>query len=213
MIYGKCASAYEGCLTSRSVCCSLRGPTATQPRRPCCAVFAIGEHLRRGHRKCRPCTHWHHCHRLRGVHCSFPRCRRRCRCRRGRHSRLRQPRGPRIAAAVPTMARVGSTETSTGAEMGASAAPSAGPGMPCGEKATRLGTAAATPPAAVGAVKGVGHLPLRDALSAPAAAASAELNASSAALGSGSRAAAAPQRAAAAPIDPVRQRVRPSGTR
>ena len=82
-------------------------PTATRPGGRA-AVFAIGEHLRRGNRKCRPwirpCTDWHRCHRLRGGHCSFPRCHRRCRCRRGRHSRLRQPRGPRIAAAVPTMA-------------------------------------------------------------------------------------------------------------
>jgi len=108
---------------------------------------------------------------------------------------------------VPTMAPVGSTETSM------RGLPISAPISPPQGKPRVVAPAAATPLAAVVAVKGVGHLPLRDDLSAPAAAASAALDASSEALGSGSRAAAAPQRAAAAPIDPVRQRVRQSGTR
>jgi len=114
---------------------------------------------------------------------------------------------PQIAAAVPTMAPVGSTETSM------RGLPISAPISPPQGKPRVVAPAAATPLAAAVAVKGVGHLPLRDDLSAPAAAASAALDASSAALGSGSRAAAAPQRAAAAPIDPVRQRVRQRGTR
>jgi hypothetical protein len=114
---------------------------------------------------------------------------------------------PQIAAAVPTMAPDGSTEISM------RGLPISAPISPPQGKPRVVAPAAATPLAAVVAVKGVGHLPLRDDLSAPAAAASAALDASSAALGSGSRAAAAPQRAAAAPIDPVRQRVRQRGTR
>ena len=207
-------------------------PTATRPGGRA-AVFAIGEHLRCGNRKCRPwirpCTQlaplspppWRPL-QLPTLPPPLPlpprspqppaTASRPSNCRSGAHDGAlelpqRCPRWrPQIAAAVPTMAPVGSTETSM------RGLPISAPISPPQGKPRVVAPAAATPLAAVVAVKGVGHLPLRDDLSAPAAAASAALDASSEALGSGSRAAAAPQRAAAAPIDPVRQRVRQSGT-
>jgi hypothetical protein len=79
-----------------------RDPAAVLPSSQSASTFAVGT-ANAVHGSVHA-PNWHRCHRLRGGHCSFPRCHRRCRCRRGRHSRLRQPRGPRIAAAVPTMA-------------------------------------------------------------------------------------------------------------